>query len=63
MGCGCRCMKCKGQDLESFKVGETGPDGYYDMHHTCLSCGAHFDHLDGEIFGKCDACGYAGRAE
>ena len=25
----------------------SGIDGLDEMHHTCLSCGRHFDHLEG----------------
>ena len=34
--CGCRCIKCKNQKLESFRF--IADDGFDDMHHTCLSC-------------------------
>ncbi|CAE6489511.1 conserved hypothetical protein [Candidatus Nitrosotenuis uzonensis] len=54
--CGCHCIRCKSTDLESFQVGNVEQDGYFDMHHTCNSCGAHFDHLDGTIFVKCPIC-------
>ena len=33
-------------------------DGYEDSHHTCNSCGTHFNHLDGEQFTKCVICGF-----
>lgn len=56
--CGCRCIRCKGTDLESHRTGGTEADGYFDMHHTCKECGAHFDHLDGETFSECEKCGY-----
>ena len=56
--CGCRCIRCKSADLESRRVGPAGADGYYDMHHTCGSCNAHFDHLEGVVFDACDVCGY-----
>ncbi|MYB30246.1 MAG: hypothetical protein F4Y18_04330 [Cenarchaeum sp. SB0663_bin_5] len=55
--CGCRCIRCKSTDLTSQKVGPTEQDGYYDMHHTCKTCGTHFDHLDGTIFETCTKCG------
>lgn len=58
--CGCRCIRCKSRNLSSVRVGHVEPDGYYDMHHTCGSCGAHFDHLEGVVFDACDACGYDG---
>lgn len=56
--CGCRCMRCRSSNLESVRVGEVEDDGYFDMHHTCAECGAHFDHLEGVVFKACDACGY-----
>ena len=58
MECGCHCIKCKSTKINFNKVGKTEKDGYYDMHHTCLECGVHFDHLDGTIFDSCDTCGY-----
>ena len=58
--CGCRCIRCKGAELESRRIGPADADGYYDMHHTCVSCNAHFDHLEGVVFDACDACGYDG---
>ena len=54
--CGCRCIKCKNQKLESFNF--TADDGFDDMHHTCLSCNTHFSHVDGEVFEKCITCDY-----
>ena len=57
--CGCHCIKCKSTNLESSKTGTTEKDGYFDMHHTCLQCNAHFDHLDGEIFSSCLKCNYS----
>ena len=57
--CGCHCIKCKSTDLESNRIGEVEEDGYYDMHHTCKKCNAHFDHLDGEIFLTCEKCNYS----
>lgn len=56
ISCGCRCIVCKGQRLEGNSF--SAPDGYTDIHHTCKSCGAHFDHLDGAVFEKCDICHY-----
>lgn len=56
--CGCHCIRCSSTDLESQRIGETEDDGYFDMHHTCKSCNAHFDHLDGEIFEECKVCRY-----
>ena len=57
--CGCRCIRCKSPDLASARTGEPEEDGYCDMHHTCNACGAHFDHLDGEVFEECEKCGYS----
>ena len=57
MECGCRCMACGSGLLESRRVGDVEPDGYYDMHHTCRECGAHFDHLEGDTFERREACG------
>jgi hypothetical protein len=54
--CGCRCIVCKGQKLEGKSF--NAPDGYLDIHHTCKDCGAHFDHLDGTVFEKCEICSY-----
>ena len=54
--CGCRCIVCKSTSLESKSF--AAPDGYLDIHHTCKSCGAHFDHLDGTVFQKCEICNY-----
>jgi hypothetical protein len=56
--CGCHCIKCGSTELESNQVGETEEDGYFDMHHTCLKCETHFDHLEGEIFDSCEKCHY-----
>ena len=47
MVCGCRCIKCKSKGLKSFSF--VAADGFDEMHHTCLMCGTHFNHLDGEI--------------
>ncbi len=60
-GCGCRCIRCKSGDLESMQVGKREDDGYFEMHHTCRGCNAHFDHLEGVVFEACDVCGYAPR--
>lgn len=57
MECGCRCIRCGSGLLESRRVGDVEPDGYYDMHHTCRECGAHFDHLEGDTFERCETCG------
>jgi len=57
MICGCRCIKCKHQQLESFSF--VAPDGFDEMHHTCLMCGTHFNHLDGETYFICQACNYS----
>ena len=56
--CGCHCIKCKSTDLESNRIGEIEKDGYFDMHHTCMQCKTHFDHLDGEIFSSCQKCNF-----
>lgn len=52
--CGCRCIKCKNEKLESFSF--IADDGFNDMHHTCLSCSTHFSHVDGEVFRSCNIC-------
>lgn len=56
MECNCRCINCKGSNLNSndFKA----DDGYVDSHHTCMTCGTHFNHLDGEQFEFCSICDY-----
>lgn len=54
--CGCRCISCKSMELDSKSF--VAPDGYDDIHHTCRSCGTHFDHLDGETYVRCEICGY-----
>jgi len=56
MICGCRCIECKSQQLESFSF--FASDGFKEMHHTCLSCGIHFNHLDGDTHIICQACNY-----
>jgi hypothetical protein len=56
IACGCRCISCKGTDLKSNSF--VASDGYDDIHHTCRSCGTHFDHLDGQTFETCEICGY-----
>jgi predicted Zn-ribbon and HTH transcriptional regulator len=56
MKCGCRCVHCKSNDLESFTVPLENDD--FDIHHTCRGCGIHFNHLDGETYEKCDKCAY-----
>ena len=33
-------------------------DGADKGARTCKSCGAHFDHLDGTVFQKCEICNY-----
>ena len=58
MQCGCHCIKCGSMELSSKQVGEVEKDGYYDMHHTCLKCKTHFDHLEGDIFESCEKCGF-----
>ena len=52
--CGCRCIKCKEARLKSFRF--KASDGYDDIHHTCLACGTHFNHLDGETYINCKLC-------
>jgi ribosomal protein L37E len=47
-------MVCKSQQLESHSF--VASDGYNDIHHTCRSCGTHFNHLDGETYARCDTC-------
>ena len=44
--------------LSSKRIGEVERDGYYDMHHTCLVCNTHFDHLEGDTFDSCVKCGF-----
>jgi len=29
-----------------------------EMHHTCVMCRTHFNHLDGETYSNCQACNY-----
>jgi len=58
-GCGCHCIRCGGTALDSEQVGVVEQDGYYDMHHTCRSCGTHFDHLEGTVFKECGICRYS----
>ena len=58
MKCGCHCIKCGSTKITFQQIGEVESDGYYDMHHTCEDCKAHFDHLDGQIFDSCDKCNY-----
>ena len=58
VGCGCHCIKCGSTNLKTNQTGEQEEDGYYDMHHTCADCNAHFDHLDGETFSVCHICGF-----
>ncbi len=47
MDCGCHCIKCGSTKLNSKRVGIIEKDGYFDMHHTCIDCNTHFDHLEG----------------
>ena len=56
MICGCRCIKCKSQHLESFSF--VASDGFDEMHHTCLSCDTHFNHLDGDTYITCEMCNH-----
>jgi hypothetical protein len=58
MQCGCHCIKCNSIKLSSKRTGEIEKDGYYDMHHTCLICNTHFDHLEGDVFDSCEKCGF-----
>lgn len=58
MQCGCHCIKCGSTELKSEQVGKIESDGYFDMHHTCRKCNAHFDHLEGDVFDSCKVCGY-----
>lgn len=58
MQCGCHCIKCGSTELTSTRTGIVENDGYFDMHHTCLKCNAHFDHLEGDMFDTCDKCSY-----
>ncbi|MGI0023634.1 MAG: hypothetical protein ACREA4_00640 [Nitrososphaera sp.] len=47
-------MACKSRELDSNSF--EAPDGYQDIHHTCRSCGIHFNHLDGEKYANCSIC-------
>ena len=58
MECGCHCIKCNSTELESKQIGKVENDGYSDMHHTCMICNAHFDHLEGDIVEDCKICNY-----
>ncbi len=58
MDCGCHCIKCRSTKLNSKQVGIIEKDGYCDMHHTCIDCNTHFDHLEGITFEACDVCNY-----
>jgi len=58
MDCGCHCVKCGSAKLNSKRVGIIEKDGYFDMHHTCIDCNTHFDHLEGITFEGCDVCNY-----
>jgi len=49
---------CGSEDLESNRIGKIESGGYFDMHHTCKKCNAHFDHLEGDVFDSCKICGY-----
>ncbi len=59
INCGCHCIRCNSTSLESNQISKKESDGYFDMHHTCIDCNTHFDHLDGEIFEKCEKCDYS----
>jgi len=61
MACGCRCIKCKSQQLESFSF--VAPDDFDEMHHTCLSCDTHFNHLDGDTYVICKTGNYISSKE
>ncbi len=56
--CGCHCIKCGNTELDSKRTGPVEDDGYFDMHHTCMKCKTHFDHLEGTIFDSCKKCDY-----
>ncbi len=58
MDCRCNCIKCGSTKLNSKRVGIIEKDGYFDMHHTCIDCNTHFDHLEGITFEVCDVCNY-----
>ena len=58
MYCGCHCIKSGSTKLNSKRVGMIEKDGYFDMHHTCIDCNTHFDHLEGITFEACDVCNY-----
>ena len=58
MYCRCHCIKCGSTKLNSKQVGMIEKDGYFDMHHTCIDCNTHFDHLEGITFEACDVCDY-----
>lgn len=58
MDCGCHCIKCGSIKLNSKQVGIIEKDGCFDMHHTCIDCNTHFDHLEGITFEACDVCDY-----
>ena len=51
-------IKCGSTKLNSKRVGIIEKDGYFDMHHTCIYCNSHFDHLEGITFEACDVCNY-----
>jgi len=51
-------IKCGSTKLNSKRVGIIEKDGYFDMHHTCMDCNTHFDHLEGITFEACDVCNY-----
>ncbi|HJS63531.1 MAG TPA: hypothetical protein VJ767_01580 [Nitrososphaeraceae archaeon] len=33
-------------------------DGIDEVHHTCKTCGTHFNHLDGDIYDSCIQCNF-----
>lgn len=46
MECGCHCIRCGDTNLNSKQASKVEEDGYYDTHHTCRKCNAHFEHLE-----------------
>ena len=58
MECDCHCIKCGTTHLSSKQVSKIEEDGYFDIHHTCRNCNAHFDHLEGTVFESCTKCNY-----
>ena len=56
--CGCHCIKCGGTSMSTHIINNQHPDGQVDIHHTCLDCNTHFDHLERDIFKVCSECNY-----